>query len=377
MVNQGQATKTFRVTFRSKGGTYNAMLNTSNGDLFQRWYHVNSVAPSVSSSDADYKFYPDFTKNPCDIVVTVTSSKSMTEVSDYKVTYYVNDSEITFGTDNVSNNLFSKMFKKTSSGLQVIGNIAKLFSGSGFTIKAKIEITASGGSDVIYAFLPVSVSEYVGGDSAIVSINDVSGSGFRITNNQLQLQLKANVFITDFESDANLGKNYKFKWYQLEASGWVPKTADFVSGTSAYLLTVKEEQVGRYAEFRVDVVTTAGVVVGTDTCTVVDETDPYDINVTLKKYNGSGVAEATNDPLLEDTDPDSSYLEYTATVTHREGQPVAGTVKWLPGSLTNSAGVAPVPVENSGSNKYVIHKSDLTDLGEGDYELVISCEITA
>lgn len=363
--NQGQVSASTTVYFRSRGGVYTATFTASTGDLFQRYTDDN-------------QYYPDFTKNPAQLNVAVTSSRTMQTIVPDSIKYYISGTELTFDNSGNGTNVMAKYFRKVNNQLIVIGNLAEIFGGASFTITAEIYITAGDSADKTYAYLPVSIAKYVNGDSAIVTITDISGHNCQIQNPTDVIQLACNIWNPDQVLDADKNSKYKFRWYQLGPTGWEPKTADFQTGPNAWKLNVKETDVGRWAEIRVDVQTLDGTSVGTDTQIVEDATDPYEINYELKvRSTATGAFTSTNDPTINEDWDDNAALQYTTSVVRRDGSAVTGTVTWNKAAIVTAAGLEKEYIQQQSQNVFTLTKKQLSGLGgTGQYMIIFSATIS-
>lgn len=381
MANQTSASMMRRIFFRSRGGSYTAMLAVSTGDLFQQYRKKNDVIS---------EYFPDFAKGDVKPVISmiITSSQGTGKVTPDSIVYSIEGTsgatELAFDdAGNCTTTGLAGVFKKVSNGLQVIGNIANLFSGAGFVISAKAKI----GTDYVIASIPVSISEYT--DTAVAKVSIVPGdaNNFTITSSDSstaegKVVLKASVFRN---GKYDTTTQYKYLWEklvsgeykQVDGSGNVLSNQTTATPGTNSSITVPQENIDTYADFRLTVYEGTKLV-GTDTQGVMDASDPYDIVPNVKRsIDGKDSSlTVTNDETLDDTMPNDAYLMYEPQVIARDtGNTYPGTVTWKPGAIITASGLNPVNVPVTGG-KYKIKVSDLSALGVGEFEFVFSAELS-
>lgn len=354
---QAQTSRT--IIFRSPGGNYHAIFMSENGDL---------VAQYSGSMPSPAAYFPDFAKNPVRMMLTVTSSASLGTVTPDSVQYSVAGTTLTFNTSGVCTTPgMQSLFALDGGQLKIIGNIAGLAGGAGFNIQAK----ATMGDDYLVAVAPVSVSPYVAGSAAKVTIAPGDTNNFTLTTTVRSVKLRARLF----KDGAWVAPSY-VKWEQADASqssGW--RTLSETSDT----LTVTESMVDTYAAFRCTAYedSTKSKEIGSDTQDVLDAGDPFDVTTTMKvNKTGSGSGTATNLAELDSTMPDAAWLEYACTVVRRDGSalPSGASVSWQTGTLMAASGLKIVNVTPSG-NTYRVLASSLKGNGS-QFQLLLGASIT-
>ena len=75
-----------------------------------------------------------------------------------------------------------------------------------------------------------------------------------------------------YQSGQALSKDLTYVWEKMEATGWVA-----ITGVTSQTLTVNGADINTYGEYRVHVLR-AGAEIGTDIQSVMDASDPYDID---------------------------------------------------------------------------------------------------
>lgn len=384
MANQTTASTSRRIFFRSRGGSFSAILMASTGDLFQMYTADSSGQPTSP-------YYPAIdAANPVLINLTLTSSQQTGTVTPTSVTWIVNGVTLTFGAvdgrgNRICNNTDSQgnplkvngRFKINNNNLcqlQIIGNLCDIAGGAGFTIQAKAEL----GDDFVVAHMPVSISEYVDTGTAIVTIapgvNDTNN--FTIKEHDGTCQMRARVFEGGLFHDSG----YHYVWEQYKTD---PNNSGVLSwqqvGTDSPTYTVQEATVGTYADFRVTVYRDAAKtdLVGMDSQGVLDASDPYDIVTTFVSSKDGSNLDDTPSETLEDSYPNNAYIEYTPILVERgKTTPVTANVTWNAGALVSSSGLEVAVIQPSSSNTYRIKVEHLRAVVVcGEYDLVFGCTI--
>lgn len=356
------AEKARRIFFKSKGGTYSAIFMSDTGDLFQQY-------TGSSPDSAGSEFYPKFsTANPANLRLTIASARSTGIITPASVTYRVAGIELAFNASGACTTTTKNMntrFRLYNGVLQVIGNLADIASGSSFIIEAEAKISSDDANDSVVAHLPVSVSPYTGGESAMVTIAPGDNKNFTISSPTDSVKLLARVYI-----DGNwVSSGYTYEWYKLTSSGW----GSPIQSGSSNTLTVTADMVDTYADFRV-VVKSGQTTIGSDTQGVIDVSDPFDIITSIAvNMTGTGAAVSTNAEELTDEMPDAAFLQYTCSMVTRGTTAALTGVTWNNGSLISADGLKLQSVVPSG-NVYKITVAMLKACGGvGEYEFVFSC----
>lgn len=383
--NQKQSSLVRRLRFTSRGGTYNALFMSDRGDLYQQYI-------SSPNSTDDNDFIPDFVQNPTVLRTTINSSSGSGTVNADSYSFYVNTTLLTFGSDGFSTNVgMQGVFKKVNDELHIVKNVAAINSGASFDIR----MVAAIGNDTVSAVCPVSVSKYVEGAGARVTIAPDSTVGgnhnFTITDTLRQIGLKVIVTKDKNEYDAPTsinGEAVHYEWYKLVAGAW-----SLQDGKTTGRLTVTADDVDTYTHYRVVVRLggPAGEVIGEDAQTVFDASDPLDIDVSIIMSKDGTASAETSDYSEEFNDdmPPAAYISYTATLM-RDGNAVTDNVTWKEMGCYNAAGVhifniTPTTHKDSDGvtrGDYKVTVKDFTDTVSssnnsptGDYDLIIEAEI--
>lgn len=259
------ASTTRTIKFISKAGTYTALIMCPDGDIYQEW--------EGSQNDVS-KIYPDFEKSPKDLYFVCTSSRVAEGVATPDaITYYFNGTKIDFSGDT-STGVFAGLFKRISPsgsnlyyGLQICKNIVEAAGFAPAVIKMVATISYGTQSDEIQASYTIPIQQATG-TSYRVTIAAGDNKNFVITEKGGSCILKAMAY----QSGEEITTNLSYLWEKAEPSGW--QTLD---GKTAQTLTVNADDIMTYGEYRVTV-SRSSVKLGKDIQSVMDASDPYDID---------------------------------------------------------------------------------------------------
>lgn len=253
------------IKFISKAGTYTAVIMSPTGDLYQEYEGTVNDVTNV---------YPDFSVLKPILYFVCTSSRVAEGVADPdSMEYYFNGEKINF-SGGVSTGTFAGYFKTLAPsgdqlyyGLQILKNIADLAGYAPAVIKMVATISYGTQSDQIQASYTIPIQQATG-SSYRVTIMAGDTKNFVITAKGGSCVLKAMAY----QSGQALSKDLTYVWEKMEATGWVA-----IAGATSQTLTVNGADINTYGEYRVHVLR-AGTEIGTDIQSVMDASDPYDID---------------------------------------------------------------------------------------------------
>lgn len=253
------------IKFISKAGTYTAVIMSPTGDLYQEYEGTVNDVTNV---------YPDFSVLKPILYFVCTSSRVAEGVADPDSTeYYFNGEKINF-SGGVSTGTFAGYFKTLAPsgdqlyyGLQILKNIADLAGYAPAVIKMVATISYGTQSDQIQASYTIPIQQATG-SSYRVTIMAGDTKNFVITTKGGNCVLKAMAY----QSGQALSKDLTYVWEKMEATGWAT-----ITGVTSQTLTVNGADINTYGEYRVHVLR-AGMEIGTDIQSVMDASDPYDID---------------------------------------------------------------------------------------------------
>ena len=253
------------IKFISKAGTYTAVIMSPSGDLYQEYEGtVNEVT----------NIYPNFETLQPILYFVCTSSRVAEGVANPDgMEYYFNGTKITF-SGGVSTGTFAGYFKTVAPsgdqlyyGLQIVKNIAALAGYAPAVIKMVATVSYGTQSDTIQASYTIPIQQATG-SSYRVTIAAGDTKNFVITTKGGSCILKAMAY----QSGNALTKDLTYVWEKMGATGW-----ETITGATAQTLTVNGNDINTYGEYRVHV-SRAGAEIGSDIQSVMDTSDPYDID---------------------------------------------------------------------------------------------------
>ena len=253
------------IKFISKAGTYTAAIMSPSGDLYQDYEGTTNDVTAI---------YPNFETLKPILYFVCTSSRVAEGVANPDgMEYYFNGTKITF-SGGVSTGAFAGYFKTVAPsgdqlyyGLQIVKNIAALAGYAPAVIKMVATVSYGTQSDTIQASYTIPIQQATG-SSYRVTIAAGDTKNFVITTKGGSCILKAMAY----QSGNALTKDLTYVWEKMGATGW-----ETVTGATAQTLTVRADDINTYGEYRVHV-SRAGAEIGSDIQSVMDTSDPYDID---------------------------------------------------------------------------------------------------
>lgn len=339
-----------QVAFSPKIGSYSSNLFCSEGDLSQLY----------TGDASSYSCVPDFEAagyTPPLLDFVVTSSRVAEGLADVRdVKWYFNDTEIQFGSGNISTGSFSGYFEKVTPsasngyvypGLKIKKNLVAIANFAPATIKATGRIVVGNDSDTIQAFITAKIQQNTGGAVNLVKIAAVSAvDGFAISTKGGSVQIKA----VSYRAGRTLVNptSLTYKWFKLTAGQWVqitngPETISSDGST----LTVHEADILVSGMYKVEVYS-SGTLFGQDTQMVVDASDCY----LVEFHYDPASATITDDPA-----GNHSVNVQVAVVSRKTGQVIvqkANAQAYF--TVVDSAG----NILNSGQNTVKKSSQDVT-----------------
>lgn len=253
------------IKFISKAGTYTAAIMSPSGDLYQDYEGTTNDVTAI---------YPNFETLQPILYFVCTSSRVAEGVANPDgMEYYFNGTKITF-SGGVSTGAFAGYFKAVAPsgdqlyyGLQIVKNIAALAGYAPAVIKMVATVSYGTQSDTIQASYTIPIQQATG-SSYRVTIAAGDTKNFVITTKGGSCILKAMAY----QSGNALTKDLTYVWEKMGATGW-----ETITGATAQTLTVRADDINTYGEYRVHV-SRAGAEIGSDIQSVMDTSDPYDID---------------------------------------------------------------------------------------------------
>lgn len=253
------------IKFISKAGTYTALIMSPSGDLYQDY---EGTTDDVTAIIPDYA-----TLKPILYFVCTSSRVAEGVATPDSIAYYFNGTQITFDGDT-STGTFAGYFKKITPsgdqlyyGLQILNNIVALSGFAPAVIKMVASISYGTQSDSIQASYTIPIQQATGSSYRIV-IGAGDTKNFVITEKNGSCILRAYAY----QSGNALSQNLTYAWEKMGSSGWV-----VIAGATSRDLTVSANDINTYGEYRVHI-SRNGSEIGSDVQSVIDASDPYDID---------------------------------------------------------------------------------------------------
>lgn len=263
------ASRTGQVVFSQKSGVYMPALMCNQGDLYQE-YEGEATAPSL--------VVPNYETLKPIISYLITSSRVAEGiVVPAVVKWYFNGTLLAFDSSQNSTNSFNGEtghFKQIpyQSGvsdyfaLQIQKNLVKAAGGASCTIKAVATVRVGNVSDDIQCVYTIPVSKGVASAQNVTIIaGDNKYFALRTKNDSCILKAMAR------SGSDILNTGLSYKWYKMNGGSW-----EVIAGQTASTLTVTNAMADTTGIFKLEVYKGSSVI-GMDTQTVVDLSDPYDI----------------------------------------------------------------------------------------------------
>lgn len=271
------ASKSVNITFIQKMGTFTPSIQSPDGDLYQE-YQKNGEVVTV---------YPDFSQSQPKLYFVVISSRSADGITTpVSMQFFFNETEIPFNSAGKSTGLFDGLFeiiRPSASqfywGLKICNNLVKASNYTAINIKMVGEVSWRSNqqeiTDSVQAVYNIPVGPYTGVAYRVTikaPENDTHNFILNSKDDSCQLEAKA----TQGNDTINTGLYYK--WYRATNSitGW-----EQITGASGKTITVKASEVDCTREFMVEVYNDKAMdkdhLLGFDFVTVIDASDPFDI----------------------------------------------------------------------------------------------------
>ncbi|MDD3038809.1 hypothetical protein [Bacteroides sp.] len=262
------ASKVGQVTFSQKSGVYMPAIMCDKGDLYQEYDGESSAPTNIA---------PDFsTLKPILSYILTSSRVAEGVVVPSSVKWYFNDVLLAF-TGNVSTNTLggeTGHFKfvpyqagvTNYFGLQILKNLVKASAGASCTIKAVATVTTGNVSDEIQFVYSIPMTKGVGNQKVVTIVaGDDKYFAIRTKGGSVILSAVARMGASELTSGLT------YKWYKMGNNAW-----GVLTGQTGKTLTVTDSMVDTTGTFKVEVYQNS-TLIGLDTQTVMDLSDPYDI----------------------------------------------------------------------------------------------------
>ena len=297
------------IKYRVKSGTYTTYVNSPSGDLVQYYTGTKS---SIK------KIYVDFHNSPRSIFLVSISSRQTEGVATFSdnIKVNVNGIDMSFNQDGVNTTTFGtnagqfKLVKSNNSlsyydGIQIQKNLLVDSQFAPITITLSAPVQYGTQTDILKASYTIPVMEY-SGNGNIVTIKAGDNNNFVITSKDTTSDASRVImeaYVYDIESGAVIEDGLTYQWQKAVATneGW-----ENISDATAKTFKVKESDIATYGDYRV-LVYENGSLIGSDTRSVMDATDPYVIELNPNHA----------DETIDEDENGNSKVTYTPKVAER------------------------------------------------------------
>ena len=303
------------IKYRVKSGTYTTYVNSPSGDLVQYYTGTKS---SIK------KIYVDFHNSPRSIFLVSISSRQTEGVATFSdnIKVNVNGIDMSFNQDGVNTTTFGtntgqfKLVKSNNSlsyydGIQIQKNLLVDSQFAPITITLSAPVQYGTQTDILKASYTIPVMEYSGSGN-IVTIKAADNNNFVITSKDTKSDASKVIMeacVYDVETGTEITQGLTYQWQEAVATneGWAN-----ISGKTAKTFEVTESDIATYGDYRV-LVYENGSLIGSDTRSVMDATDPYVIELNPNPA----------DETIDEDESGNSKVTYTPKVVDRRNGKVA------------------------------------------------------
>ena len=305
------------IKYRVKSGTYTTYVNSPSGDLVQ--YYTGTKSNIT-------KIYVDFATSPRSLFLVSISSRQAEGVAVFSdhVKVNVNGIDMAFNQDGVNTTAFGsntgqfKLIKSSSSlsyydGIEIRKNLLEDSQFAPITITLSAPVQYGAQTDVLKASYTIPVMEY-SGNGNIVTIKAADNNNFVITSKDTKSaasKVKMEACVYDVETGKEITTGLTYQWQKAVPTneGW-----ENINDETAKTFTVTESMIATYGDYRVLVYDGNRVLIGSDTRSVMDATDPYIINLHPNPA----------DETIDEDESGNPKVTYTPRVAVRGGKEIDG-----------------------------------------------------
>ena len=303
------------IKYRVKSGTYTTYVNSPSGDLVQ--YYTGTKSNIT-------KIYVDFHNSPRSLFLVSISSRQAEGVAKFSdnIKVNVNGIDLSFNESHVNTTPFGsntgqfKLVKSSSSlsyydGIEIRKNLLEDSQFAPITITLSAPVQYGTQTDVLKASYTIPVMEY-SGNGNFVTIKAGDTNNFVITSKDTKSDASKVIMeacVYDVETGTEITQGLTYQWQEAVATneGWAN-----ISGKTAKTFEVTESDIATYGDYRV-LVYENGTLIGSDTRSVMDATDPYVIELNPNPA----------DETIDEDESGNSKVTYTPKVVDRRNGKVA------------------------------------------------------
>ena len=305
------------IKYRVKSGTYTTYVNSPSGDLVQ--YYTGTKSNIT-------KIYVDFHNSPRSIFLVSISSRQTEGVATFSdnIKVNVNGIDLSFDESHTNTTPFgshTRQFELVQSsnslhyfdGVKIRENLLVDSQFAPITITLSAPVQYGTQTDILKASYTIPVMEY-SGTGNIVTIKAADNNNFVITSKDTTSaasQVIMEAYVYDIESGTVIEDDLTYQWQKAVATngGW-----ENISDATAKTFKVTENDIATYGDYRV-LVYENGTLIGSDTRSVMDATDPLIIELNPNPA----------DETIDEDESGNSKVTYTPKVVDRKsGKEMSG-----------------------------------------------------
>ena len=305
------------IKYRVKSGTYTTYVNSPSGDLVQYYTGTKSNIK---------KIYVDFHNSPRSIFLVSISSRQTEGVATFSdnIKVNVNGIDLSFNESHVNTTPFGsntgqfELVKSSDSlhyfdGVKIRENLLEDSQFAPITITLSAPVQYGTQTDILKASYTIPVMEYSGSGN-IVTIKAGDNNNFVITSKDTTSDASRVIMeacVYDVETGTEITTGLTYQWQEAVATneGWAN-----ISGETAKTFKVTEDKIATYGDYRV-LVYENGTLIGSDTRSVMDATDPLIIELNPNPA----------DETIDEDESGNSKVTYTPKVVDRKnGKEMSG-----------------------------------------------------
>ena len=303
------------IKYRVKSGTYTTYVNSPSGDLVQ--YYTGTKSNIT-------KIYVDFHNSPRSIFLVSISSRQTEGVATFSdnIKVNVNGIDLSFNESHVNTTPFGsntgqfELVKSSGSlhyfdGVRIKENLLVDSQFAPITITLSAPVQYGTQTDILKASYTIPVMEY-SGNGNIVTIKAGDNNNFVITSKDTTSDASRVImeaYVYDIESGTVIEDDLTYQWQKAVATneGW-----ENIRDATAKTFKVTESDIATYGDYRV-LVYENGSLIGSDTRSVMDATDPLIIELNPNPA----------DETIDEDESGNSKVTYTPKVVDRRNGKVA------------------------------------------------------
>ncbi|MCD8079137.1 MAG: hypothetical protein LUF04_01610 [Bacteroides sp.] len=260
-----QTSAVTKVTFRAKGGTYIPVLTCPTGDIYQTYQGGDSTG---------YTVIPDWEADPAKqpVVYFVATSSRVAEgvAVPTAIEWLYNGTVLKFDSNGLCTttnlvNYFQTVTRPEDGipGLKILKNLVQVSGLVSGTLTARAKVSYGNITDELTADYTIKIEKQTGSPYR-VTIAAADNNLFTIRTAGGSVKVKA----VAYDGDTEMSVDLTYKWFRIVNGEWEEDKT-----LTTAVVTITTDMVDSYSQYMVKVYKN-GELIGFDTQTIVDATDP-------------------------------------------------------------------------------------------------------